>query len=174
MIVPAGSTAACRHAQRILAEQGFTVVDHPTPEATHLLLDVPSFEAPGRLRGGGELSRWLEMLPPGITVIGGNLDCSELAGYPVVDLLRDDIWNNHPQIQIVDFDFYDVDAFNRCENENYVLMAVENWRYVHPLLKILPVDWNYTIPFGLLHSPSPSAGVSAFLRAVEKTVKQEC
>lgn len=89
MIVPAGSTAACRHAQRILAEQGFTVVDHPTPEATHLLLDVPSFEAPGRLRGGGELSRWLEMLPPGITVIGGNLDCSELAGYPVVDLLRD-------------------------------------------------------------------------------------
>ena len=54
MIVPAGSTAACRHAQRILAEQGFTVVDHPTPEATHLLLDVPSFEAPGRLRGGGE------------------------------------------------------------------------------------------------------------------------
>lgn len=91
-----------------------------------------------------------------------------------VDLLRDDIWKNHPQIQIVDFDFYDVDAFNRCENENYVLMAVENWRYVHPLLKILPVDWNYTIPFGLLHSPSPSAGVSAFLRAVEKTVKQEC
>ena len=74
----------------------------------------------------------------------------------------------------VDLDFYDVDAFNRCENENYVLMAVENWRYVHPLLKILPVDWNYTIPFGLLHSPSPSAGVSAFLCAVEKTVKQEC
>lgn len=34
-----------------------------------------------------------------------------------VDLLRDDIWKNHPQIQIVDFDFYDVDAFNRCENE---------------------------------------------------------
>lgn len=91
-----------------------------------------------------------------------------------VDLLRDDIWKNHPQIQIVDFDFYDVDAFNRCENENYVLMAVENWRYVHPLLKILPVDWNYTILFGLLHSPSPSAGVSAFLCAVEKTVKQEC
>ena len=91
-----------------------------------------------------------------------------------VDLLRDDIWKNHPQIHIVDFDFYDVAAFNQCENNNCVLMAVENWRYVHPLLKILPADWNYTIPFGLLHSPSPSAGVSAFLRAVEKTVKQKC
>ena len=38
--------------------------------------------------------------------------------------------------------------FNQCENNNCVLMAVENWRYVHPLLRILPVEWGYTIPFG--------------------------
>lgn len=88
-----------------------------------------------------------------------------------VDLLRDDIWKNHPQIQIVDFDFYDVDAFNQCENNNCVLMAVEKWQYVHPLLKILPVNWGYTIPYGLLHSPSPSAAVKKFLRAVEKATK---
>ncbi len=88
-----------------------------------------------------------------------------------VDMLRDDIWKNHPQIHIVDFDFYDVSAFNQCENRGCVLMAVENWRYVHPLLKILPVDWGYTIPFGLLHSSHPSATVKQFLRAVEKTVK---
>ena len=89
-----------------------------------------------------------------------------------VDLLRDDLWKNHPQIHIVDFDFYDVAAFNQCENNNCVLMAVENWRYVHPLLKSLPVDWGYTIPFGLLHSPNPSLAVAEFLRAVEKAVKQ--
>ena len=88
-----------------------------------------------------------------------------------VDLLRDDLWKNHPQIHIVDFDFYDVGAFNQCENNNCVLMAVENWRYVHPLLKILPVDWGYTIPFGLLHSPDPSPTVRRFLRAVERAVK---
>lgn len=57
-----------------------------------------------------------------------------------VDQLRDDLWKNHPQIQIVDFDFYDVSVFNRCENNSYALMAVEKWQYVHPLLKILPVD----------------------------------
>ncbi len=88
-----------------------------------------------------------------------------------VDMLRDDLWKNHPQIHIVDFDFYDVAAFNQCENNNCVLMAVENWRYVHPLLKILPVDWGYTIPFGLLHSLNPSPAVKQFLRAVEKTAK---
>ena len=35
-----------------------------------------------------------------------------------VDRLRDDIWQNHPQINIIDFDFYDVNVFNRCENGN--------------------------------------------------------
>lgn len=84
-----------------------------------------------------------------------------------VDLLRDDLWKNHPQIHIVDFDFYDVGVFNQCENNNCVLMAVENWRYVHPLLKILPAEWGYTIPFGLLHAPRPSPVVKQFLQAVQ-------
>ena len=90
-----------------------------------------------------------------------------------VDQLRDDLWKNHPQIQIVDFDFYDVEVFNRCENNNYLLMAVENWRYVHPLLKILPVDWGYTIPFGLLHAPQPTPEVRRFLEAVQQAVAPE-
>ena len=90
-----------------------------------------------------------------------------------VDLLRDDIWKNHPQIHIVDFDFYDVAAFNQCENNNCVLMAGENWRYVHPLLKILRVDWDYTIPFGLLHAPKPSAVVKQFLKAVQRAMQEQ-
>lgn len=88
-----------------------------------------------------------------------------------VDLLRDDLWKNHPKVQIVDFDFYDVSVFNQCENNNCILMAIENWRYVHPLLKILPVDWSYTIPFGLLHSSNPTPVVEEFLRVVEMVTK---
>lgn len=90
-----------------------------------------------------------------------------------VDMLRDDLRENHPEISIEDFDFYDVTAFNKCENNNCVLMAIENWKYVHPLLKILPVDWGYTIPFGLLHSPEPSPMVSRLLKAVEKVLVQQ-
>ena len=89
-----------------------------------------------------------------------------------VDLLRDELWKNHPQIQIVDFDFYDVNVFNQCEHNNCVLLAVENWRYVHPMLKILPVDWGYAIPFGLLHAPQPTPVVERFLRAVERAAGQ--
>ncbi len=85
-----------------------------------------------------------------------------------VVILRDDLWKNHPEIHLVDFDFYDVEAFNQCENNNCVMMAIDNWQYVHPLLKILPVAWNYTIPFGLLHSPAPSPVVEEFLTAVQR------
>lgn len=89
-----------------------------------------------------------------------------------VDELREDLWKHHPQIEIIDFDFYDMSVFNRCENDGCVLMAIENWRNVHPLLKILPVEWDYQIPFGLLHSPTPSLTVQAFLKAVETVNRQ--
>ena len=83
-----------------------------------------------------------------------------------IDLLRDDLWTNHYNIHIVDFDFYSLEIFNRCENSNDILIAIENWKTVHPLLKILPVDWNYTIPFGILHAPEPSKTVQRFLQAI--------
>ena len=78
---------------------------------------------------------------------------------------------DHPEIEIVDFDFYDTAAFNQCENAGCALMAVENWRYVHPLLKILPVNWDYTIPFGILHAPEPTPVVQQFLQAVQQVLK---
>ena len=86
-----------------------------------------------------------------------------------MDVLRDDIWQNHNQIQIVDFDFYSVDVFNRCENSNDVLLAVKSWESIHPLMKIIPVNWNYGIPFGLLYSQEPSRKVKKVLDAIERT-----
>ena len=87
-----------------------------------------------------------------------------------VDELRDDIWKNHHQIHVVDFDIYSVDIFNQCENSNDILMVVENWRDVHPLLKVIPVEWKYTIPYGVLYSLEPTDLVKHFLKAVKKAV----
>lgn len=89
-----------------------------------------------------------------------------------VDVLRDDIWQNHSQIQIVDFDFYSVEVFNRCENSNDVLMAVQAWDSVHPLLKVIPVEWDHSIPYGLLHSHTPSETVKRFLSAIRSVLNQ--
>lgn len=87
-----------------------------------------------------------------------------------VDKLRDEILQNHPEIHVVDFDFYDLSVFNQCENSNDILMVVDTWKNAHPLLNILPVEWNYTIPFGLLHAPEPSVTVQNFLDAVQKVM----
>ena len=82
-----------------------------------------------------------------------------------VDQLRDELWQQHPEIHIVDFDFYSMDVFNRCENTNDVLLAIPSWANVHPLLKVIPVEWDHSIPFGLLHAPQPTASVQRFLDA---------
>ncbi|MDE6500853.1 MAG: LysR family transcriptional regulator [Ruminococcus sp.] len=87
-----------------------------------------------------------------------------------LDIMRDDLIQNHSQINIVDFDMFTLNAFNECENSNNMMICIDNWANVHPLLKVLPVDWNYCIPFGLLHSPNPSPTVKKFLETVRKVV----
>ena len=89
-----------------------------------------------------------------------------------VDQLRDDLWQHHPQIHIVDFDFYSMDVFNRCENTNNVLLAIPGWAHVHPLLKVIPVEWEYSIPYGILHSLTPTPTVQRFLDAAKKVSKE--
>lgn len=89
-----------------------------------------------------------------------------------VDQLRDDLWQNHPKINIIDFDFYNMDIFNRCENSDNVLLAIPGWANVHPLLKVIPVEWNHSIPYGILHSIEPSPAVKRFLDAA-KDVRHE-
>lgn len=89
-----------------------------------------------------------------------------------VDLLRDNLWENHPKINLIDFSFYNVEIFNQCENTNDVLLAIEDWAPVHPLLKIIPVEWSYTIPFGILHSDQPSDAVKRFLAAVTAVLNE--
>lgn len=84
-----------------------------------------------------------------------------------IDILRGDIEQKYSQIQIIDFDFYGMDAFNQCENNHALIMTIDRWKDAHPLFKVLPVQWNYTIPFGILHSDTPSDIVCRFLDAVQ-------
>lgn len=85
-----------------------------------------------------------------------------------VDLLRDDLMEHHPEIHVKDFDFYNIEVFNQCENSNDVLLAVKNWESVHPLIRMIPVQWDYGIPFGLLYAEEPEKKVSELLNAIEQ------
>lgn len=98
---------------------------------------------------------------------GQNLMLMHRGWSSYVDQLRDDLWKNHSEIHIIDFDFYNTNIFNRCENTNDVLLAIPGWANVHPLLKVIPVEWEYSIPYGLLHSHHPTEPVKKFLSAVK-------
>lgn len=72
-----GESAACAAEQ--LKRRGISLVHHPTPDVTHLLLDVPSREIPTGL---------LDRLPERICIVGGNLNRPELDRYQKIDLLK--------------------------------------------------------------------------------------
>ena len=88
-----------------------------------------------------------------------------------VDALRAELAEKYPEITIADFDFYNVDIFNRCENSNDMLLAIKSWESVHPLMKILPVEWDYKMPYGLLYAKEPSEKVEKLVRTVEGITK---
>ena len=71
----------------------------------------------------------------------------------VNDFLRNDLEKHHPRIHIEDTpQFYDLSVFNRCAETRNVLLTLECWKEVHPGLVSIPVNWEYSIPYGLLYS----------------------
>lgn len=92
LFYPAGHTPALAHSIALLKEAGIPFCDRPDLAATHLLLPVPTFGPDGLLRGGGDIEVLLPQLSKQISIVGGNLSCPVLAGYPVVDLLQDPMY----------------------------------------------------------------------------------
>lgn len=85
----------------------------------------------------------------------------------VNDQIRAMLRSQHPGIRIEDTSqFYDVSVFNRCAETGKPLLTLECWKDVHPALKTLPVEWDYTIPYGLLYSLHPPEDVERYVEAV--------
>lgn len=90
----------------------------------------------------------------------------------VNDILREDLNRNHPAIQIEDTpQFYDISVFNRCAETGKVLLVLECWQDIHPALVSIPVEWEYSSPYGLLYAANPSANVVKFINQVKKTIR---
>lgn len=83
------------------------------------------------------------------------------------DKVRADILKNYSKIHIEDISFFNVQVFNQCANENKLMLAIQEWEHIHPMLKFIPVEWNYSIPFGIMYSPQPSQYVELFINAVK-------
>lgn len=108
-----------------------------------------------------------------------HLKVSDLGGYtlmmvssgdsPANDQIRQDLTSRYPDIHIQDAGhFYDMSIFNACAESDQVLLTIECWKDVHPGLVTIPVDWDYTIPYGILYPLHPSADIIAFLKDLKE------
>lgn len=84
LLYPLGTSPSLCHAVSILTKNGLPVTDHLTPDATHLLLDVPSHNT--------DLSSVLCSLPDSVTVIGGNIGGALPPSFTTIDLLADEFF----------------------------------------------------------------------------------
>lgn len=107
------------------------------------------------------------------------LDISDLYGQTLMmvkagdsetnDIIRNNLTQNHPAIQIEDTShFYDISVFNCCVETRNVLLILECWKDVHPALVTIPVNWNYSSPYGLLYALEPTEDVVKFINVVKK------
>lgn len=78
-----------------------------------------------------------------------------------VDNLRDKL--EASGVRTEDFEMFNISAYNRAVTENKPIITVEGWEDVHPLLKLIPVDWEDSIPFGVFYSPTPTKLVKRFV-----------
>ena len=89
-----------------------------------------------------------------------------------IDDFRKDVQTLYPQIILEDAGyFYDLDTFNRCEEQGCLLLTLDVWNHIHPSLITLPVSWHYQMPYGLLYQKNPSKQVKACLKDIEKYYK---
>lgn len=86
---------------------------------------------------------------------------------PKIDELRDEIIDHHPEISIINADyFYDMDTFNFCVNHNYLMESLAQWHDIHPSLVSIPMDWDYSISYGILSDSHASPRVKEFISLV--------
>jgi len=87
---------------------------------------------------------------------------------PVIDRLRQDIVTNHPDINIIDSsDYYDIEAFNKCVEGNYLMETPDTWAGLHPSLVTLPVEWDYSQPYGIVYAKKPCPAFANFIKMVK-------
>ena len=86
-----------------------------------------------------------------------------------LDEFREKLKMTHPQIIFEDAHyFYDLETFNTCEITGSLLLTLDAWADIHPALITLPVDWEFTVPYGLLFSRNLSDEAASLLNIVKK------
>lgn len=92
LFYPLFQSVSCKHALSILRQSAVPVSDHPSPDITHVLMDVPGFNSNGNPFYSDSLSVF-DSLPENVTIISGRIPRSFI-DHPYWDLLKDEFYLN--------------------------------------------------------------------------------
>lgn len=87
----------------------------------------------------------------------------------IIEKICHDIEINHPKITIINTTrFYNTDVFNEYASSNSLLLTRDIWQNLHPLMKTIPVDWDYESPYGLIYAKEPSDKMKRFVSIISQ------
>lgn len=89
----------------------------------------------------------------------------------VVDQIRKLLVTNVSQIKITDLShLYDLKIFDQVIAHKGLVEMPALWEGIHPEIKLVPIDWRYSIPYGLIYQKYPSAKIKAFVKQLKEII----
>jgi len=85
-----------------------------------------------------------------------------------LDAFRAEVTTKYPTVQIIDSSYYGVDTFTLCEMNPYILITQPVYSDIHTNLVTIPLETEYTMPYGLIYANEPTAATKKFISAVKK------
>lgn len=85
-----------------------------------------------------------------------------------IDAFRKDVTDHYPTVQIVDSQYYGVDTFTLCEMNDYILVTQPVYADIHSNLVTIPLETNYTLPYGLIYANEPASASRKFINAIKE------
>lgn len=89
------------------------------------------------------------------------------------DYLKNELLKINPNLNIVSYAELSVNMFNEAENNNYVVLTLDIWENINPFLKTIKMNWQYTVPYGLLYSNEATKKMVDFIERLSNVCVHE-
>ncbi len=82
-----------------------------------------------------------------------------------LDAFRKELTRKFPTVHIIDSSYYGVDTFTMCEVNPYILITQPVYKDIHSNLITIPLETDYTMPYGFVYSNDLSTATKKFIQA---------
>lgn len=98
---------------------------------------------------------------------GQRLMIPESAGTPLMDEIAGTLQSQHPGIMVERIPYRPtIDMCNQCADNGTLLLALEHWDSIHPMMALVHVNWPFRIPYGLMVSTQAPQDILDFVNLI--------